>query len=353
MSQDQDLVITVLETATIFEGKDSSYRYDITQEGILGGWASDEVVEEARRHLPTWPNARVAVDAEEKVAGCVVALLQDYGLSATRLEPQAEAAPTIEFSRPVDASPPPVRRAQPEGFKLHPFHLGIAVVIVAVLGISWWVMKNVISFVAPEDMMAAAVSSSVTAPPTIEVGADTGGPTEVSTEVPPVPSPILITSSVTPTELPMEHLSLGQMSVRLPPGYQLHEEEGGSGLVVATGPDEDLRILLAGDPIHAATPTSIYEEVEAMIAADPALRPVPAMGVTRPEKVITYAEDPGDGSQVTWAVWVAGPYYYSVGCHSRREPSIPQRAACRAAAQSLEKTFEEAGNPAEEIGVGG
>lgn len=101
---------------------------------------------------------------------------------------------------------------------------------------------------------------------------------------------------------------------------------------MAVGDDPGLRIHLAADPVHSVPAAAIYQEIAAMITADPALSEVAAPAEDQP---LIYREDPGDDSQVIWTTWVADEHQFSVGCHTRQEPTTPQRAACRMAVDSL------------------
>lgn len=67
------MTITVLETATIFEAEETIYRYDLPGTGIVEGWATAGVVEQAQSQLPDWPDAEITIDADDDV----VALLSE------------------------------------------------------------------------------------------------------------------------------------------------------------------------------------------------------------------------------------------------------------------------------------
>src|SRR5690625_4031786 len=60
-----DLTITVLDTATIFEGPESIYRYDLPGTAVVEGWALSGVMEQAQKLLPAqWPEVSIAVVAD-------------------------------------------------------------------------------------------------------------------------------------------------------------------------------------------------------------------------------------------------------------------------------------------------
>ena len=85
------------------------------------------------------------------------------------------------------------------------------------------------------------------------------------------------------------------MSLVLPQGFRTSVEDG---LVTATGEDPNLRILLAADPLFNVPVDALFGEIKAQIDADPALKD-PSEDAGR----LTYTEDPGDGSRVTWLMW--------------------------------------------------
>ena len=60
-----DLTITVLDTATIFEGPEAIYRYDLPGTAVVEGWALSGVMDQAQKMLPAqWPEVTVAVVAD-------------------------------------------------------------------------------------------------------------------------------------------------------------------------------------------------------------------------------------------------------------------------------------------------
>mgnify|MGYP001086862412 FL=1 len=59
------LIITILDAATIYEGPETVYRYDLPGTGIGDGWALSPVVEQCSKICgPQWPEvtAEVIVD---------------------------------------------------------------------------------------------------------------------------------------------------------------------------------------------------------------------------------------------------------------------------------------------------
>ena len=64
------ITVTILDAATIFEGPDSVYRYDLPGTGIVEGWALGQVMDQISKLAgPSWPD----------VEACVVAGLVRHG----------------------------------------------------------------------------------------------------------------------------------------------------------------------------------------------------------------------------------------------------------------------------------
>jgi hypothetical protein len=84
-------------------------------------------------------------------------------------------------------------------------------------------------------------------------------------------------------------------------------------------------------------PAAVRREVEEMVEHDPQLTAQSDEQMRGPEIVTqTYREDPGDGSSVLWVTWVQQNNQVSVGCHSKTNATIPQKAACRMAVETLQ-----------------
>src|SRR5699024_12741268 len=72
-----DLTITVLDTATIFEGPESIYRYDLPGTAVVAGWALSGVMEQAQKLLPAQsPDVSIAVAADSSGAPMAHAALR-------------------------------------------------------------------------------------------------------------------------------------------------------------------------------------------------------------------------------------------------------------------------------------
>ena len=71
------------------------------------------------------------------------------------------------------------------------------------------------------------------------------------------------------------------------------------------------------------------EQLLADIEADPEVELVDTDGVA-----VTYLERAADASQALWRTWPDGAVQLFVGCHTRLEPTVVQRATCRMAMES-------------------
>ncbi|AKA96001.1 type VII secretion-associated protein [Corynebacterium ulcerans] len=339
MNKPYDLVITVLDTATVFEAAEDAFRYDLTSAGIKEGWALDKIVEQAKQLLPQWPAATIQIIAETTVKGILAEQLLEHGVSveaaSTREVSYTKREPTqsdhVEYTREPqpDAEAHDARRktvrAKTLSFsrialaeKLHPLHGLLVVLVITVAVVSWWAMGKGLKNPSPESPVQSIEDRELSS-------------TQSSyTETKPVP-----TASVTSSSNNDVVLHHARIQVLLPSDYHLAEKEGTSGMVVATGDDPELRIFLSIDPVGSTAVEAIYAELDAMITHDPTLTHGQTLGITKPTRLVSYEERPGDGSYAHWWSWVDQEHVYSVGCHSKQMSTIPQRAVCRKAVESV------------------
>lgn len=357
------LVITVLDAATIYEGPETIYRYDLPGTGIAEGWALEAVLDQAEKVCGVeWPDISVDVVAdpsgtEVSVEAVSILRRQLAGAGATVQEPEpsppsvsvaASAAPsssrsvvgtqhedlgdedaaTAELSRPARRGRS--HRAAESRWSallggIDPFYIAIAVMVLVVAGVSWWAVGR-------KDAAVAASTPDQTAEGASAASGTSGMASNPSTEAHPEGP----AEGAGAEETGSRQLRPGQqaidvegMSLVLPQGFRTSVEDG---LVTAAGEDPNLRILLAADPLFNVPVDALFTEIKEQIESDPALRdPVEDSGR------LTYTEDPGDGSRVTWMMWEDKGHQMSVGCHTKFEPNVVQKAACRMAAESLVK----------------
>lgn len=364
------ITVTVMDAATIFEGPETVYRYDLAGTGIVEGKALGHVMDQiAKIAGSAWPDVDVSVIADPsgtavsreavtiltrqlEVAGARVRQQQD-ATPAPESTPVREAesaagapesAPTAQMDISTDrtettADPGTGARAGKEqgtGTRwadklrgwigaIDMFHVAIVVVILAVVGASWWAMGANASNDEDEGEAgatagSATVASAADSVPKEESGdggsddnadaaGDAGGDGELN-----------------PGE---KRLDIEGLSVVLPTGFQATVEEG---LVTATGEDPDLRILLAADSLFNVPARALFDEIKAQVDKDPELR-----DVSEDAGRLHYVEDPGDGSVVEWTIWEDTGHHMSVGCHTRHNANAVQKAACRMATESLSK----------------
>ena len=326
-----DLTITVLDTATIFEGPESIYRYDLPGTAVVEGWALSGVMEQAQKLLPAqWPEVSIAVVADSsggpmshEAVKIIRRQLQVHNVTLVDREPVAVGAiydepPQREQREPREETDI-VRPVLEEETLLSRLldNKGlmaiIAGVVVVVIMLVWLLLRGS----GHQQQEALAGTVSIAATPGVTTPAVT-----TAAQTPP-------TSSSAPAH---QSIEAGGLRVLLPEGFSHTEEDG---LVTATGQDPNLRILMVMDPLYAVPANALFAEVRAQIDSDETLSdPHEANGR------LSYIERPGDDSEVKWTTWVEDDQQISLGCHTREEPSMAQRAACRMASESIETVPE-------------
>ncbi|WP_237791486.1 type VII secretion-associated protein [Corynebacterium accolens] len=378
------ITVTVMDAATIFEGPETVYRYDLAGTGIVEGKALGHVMDQiAKIAGSAWPDVDVSVIADPSGTAvsreAVTILTRQLDVAGARVRQQEatpapestpareaesaageagassaagaapafadapEPAPTAQMDISTDrtettADPGTGARAekgQGTGTQwadklrgwigaIDMFQVAIVVVILAVVGASWWAMganasNDEDAGEAGTTAGSATAASAADSVPKEESGGgsddnadaagDAGGDGELN-----------------PGE---KRLDIEGLSVVLPTGFQATVEEG---LVTATGEDPDLRILLAADSLFNVPARALFDEIKAQVDKDPELR-----DVSEDAGRLHYVEDPGDGSVVEWTIWEDTGHHMSVGCHTRHNANAVQKAACRMATESLSK----------------
>lgn len=378
------ITVTVMDAATIFEGPETVYRYDLAGTGIVEGKALGHVMDQiAKIAGSAWPDVDVSVIADPSGTAvsreAVTILTRQLDVAGARVRQQEatpapestpareaesaageagapsavaaasaladapESAPTAQMDISTDrtettADPGTGARAekgQGTGMRradklrgwigaIDMFHVAIVVVIFAVIGASWWAMGANASN-DEEDGEASTTAGSATAASAADsVPTDeSGGGSDGNADA---AGDAGGDGELNPGE---KRLDIEGLSVVLPTGFQATVEEG---LVTATGEDPDLRILLAADSLFNVPAKALFGEIKAQVDKDPELR-----DVSEDAGRLHYIEDPGDGSVVEWTIWEDTGHHMSVGCHTRHDANAVQKAACRMATESLSK----------------
>ena len=326
-----DLTITVLDTATIFEGPESIYRYDLPGTAVVEGWALSGVMEQAQKLLPAqWPEVAIAVVADSsggpmsheavkiirrqlQVHNVTLVDRESVAVGATYDEPpqreQREPREETDIVRPVLEEETLLSRLLD--------NKGFMAIIAGVVVVVIMLVRLLVRGSGHQQQEAHAGTVSIAATPGVTTPAVT---TAAQTPT---------TSSSAPAH---QSIEAGGLRVLLPEGFSHTEEDG---LVTATGQDPNLRILMVMDPLYAVPANALFAEVRAQIDSDETLSdPHEANGR------LSYIERPGDDSEVKWTTWVEDDQQISLGCHTREEPSMAQRAACRMASESIETVPE-------------
>lgn len=347
-NSDSRLVITVLDSATIFEGAETVYRYDLPGKGIVEGWALSEAMDQIAKSCGAqWPESilEICVDSSSTAVSyeAVEILARQCAAAGAQLsidvgQPQHGAAPeTLQEdkepkapSRQSDGAHS-LRGTNWKGLtgparllrQIDLFHLAIATVVLGVAAVSWWAL----GLKAEAETTPSAQDSEAPSPQAItdspeaetalgeEAGEDLGAGASLEDSDSP--------------DLESLRIEAEGISVALPSGFHISVDQG---LITATGEDPDLRVLLAADPLFQVPPEMLFQELRAEIEREETLdESVEHAGR------LSYKELPGDGSQVAWTTWTDLGHQLSVGCHTKVEPTVVQKATCRMATESLRK----------------
>ncbi|MDK4232649.1 type VII secretion-associated protein [Corynebacterium accolens] len=386
------ITVTVMDAATIFEGPETVYRYDLAGTGVVEGKALGHVMDQiAKIAGSAWPDVDVSVIADPSgtavsreavtivkrqldVAGARVqqsdatpapestpvreaesaageAGAPSAVAAASALADAPESAPTAQMDISMEHTESGMetetgtgtgtgtgkRAGKERGTStrwadklrgwigaIDMFHVAIVVVILAVVGASWWAMganasDNEDGGEAGTAAGSATAASAADSVPKEESGGGSDGNADAAGDAGG-------DGELNPGE---KRLDIEGLSVVLPTGFQATVEEG---LVTATGEDPDLRILLAADSLFNVPAKALFGEIKAQVDKDPELR-----DVSEDAGRLHYIEDPGDGSVVEWTIWEDTGHHMSVGCHTRHNANAVQKAACRMATESLSK----------------
>lgn len=303
-----DLRITVTDSSTVITGAANVHRYDAP--------TTREIAGTVRSVLGPAPNgAQVHIAADAQRLRELAHALSDYDIELSTetletLEPPEAPAPSV-FSTPMpDDAPtdsfsaiPPERDSRSGTWIV----AGVVAVVALVSAGTIWM------FAGGGDAEPAA-AEPVAEP---EAGPDR--------DLTPPPGEAERTSI---SEKPTVRLEHDGLSVELPAGYALDAHEG---MWRATGDDPNFRLNIAVEHLYQLPARTMAEQLIADIDADADLELIDTDGVR-----VTYLERAGDGSQTLWETWPSGADQLFIGCNSRHEPTVVQRATCRMALQSAE-----------------
>lgn len=330
---DDALTITVLETATVFDGPDTVYRYDLPAAGIVTGWALDGVVDQVKQmYSLSWPDVEIVVDAAPEPTEALVTALLNKGAAAYPVEAIREAAAEEERAA-ADPDPTVVRRSDPPGAatRLAMGNRGFVVLAAcaagALLALCGWLLIS--SGAAPPGAPAAPAGEAApaTTPP---ASRGPGGQREDADPqiAPENPDPDASDAGENrgPGGGPRE---VGEFVVDVPAGFRVGP--GGDGAELLEDPDGRLRVYLSAADAGGLELEDALVELNGAIREDEALEFLP--GGEQGSR-ITYLERPGDGSEVRWTTWLTDGRHVSVGCHTPAEPGEEELAACERIAAS-------------------
>ncbi|AZA09948.1 type VII secretion-associated protein [Corynebacterium pseudopelargi] len=290
------LSISVLDAATIFEGPDTLFRYDLPGSGIVEGWATEAVIEQGKELLHGWEHGCVELIGEGEAIEILKAELLAAG--AQVIEPEAQLMREEEKPQAVPQLAMKRERGASKRQKIA-WGLIASVALLAVIA-SWrWLASDD----APAPIEAAATPNSSTV--------------QATSTPPPAPKGPVLRS-----------MELDGLRVKLPVDFGLAPRDGD---VMATGDDPNLRILLSKE-----TPGRSLSNTLDAVRVDDSLEVLEANTRLANAPAVVYLERADDGSEVRWTQWQRGEHMLFVGCQTRQAASSQQLAACDQAVASLE-----------------
>lgn len=289
-----ELRITATDASTVITGAANIHRFDAP--------TSREIAGTVRSVLGPDPHgAPVHIAADPQRLSELTHALADYDIDLTT-EPLQPVAPTPDDTPEPFHRPPPPEQESRSGV---------------------WIIAAVVAAVA---LACAAVIWGLTS-----------GKAQSSGEAEPPPSQPPETQS-TPVSSPAqeeeeaEQSSIGierdGLTVQLPAGFTLEADDD---MWRATGSDPNFRLQIAVEHLYQLPARTMADQLLADIETDPEVELVDTDGIS-----VTYLERAGDGSQSLWRTWPNGTVQLFVGCHTRTEPTVVQRATCRMAMESAE-----------------
>lgn len=319
------ITVTAMYAATIFEGEDNVYRYDLPLSAIQEGRAVSDVVDQVRAMtVNTWPNVNVLIDAPGQAGPTLLAAFQKSGVTVSYVDGVEPIGSASTGQRPFDSPVYQASAAQSGRERtrsiLRPFHMVIMAVVVTVCAISWWAIGKT---TVPDTINSLDAQSSedgfgdIIPPP---VDAD-------SSSVVPMPEEDPVEDTVQ-----MVSITQGLTTIELPVGYEV-TKVGESGLVTLTGNDPDFRVLMAANPM--AEEKLSLANIAQRVANSSTFAARPNESFVGGRNVVSYMENPSDGSTAHWYVWGESGHQMSVGCHWRKSVGPERQEDCETAVRTL------------------
>lgn len=287
-----ELRITATDASTVITGAANIHRFDAP--------TSREIAGTVRSVLGPDPHgAPVHIAADPQRLSELTHALADYDIELTT-EPLQPVAPTPDDTPEPFHRPPPPEQESRSGV---------------------WIIAAVVAAVA---LACAAVIWGLTSGKS--PGEEEPPPSQPpETQSAPVSSPVQEEERAEQTSISIERDGL---TVQLPAGFTLEADDD---MWRATGDDPNFRLQIAVEHLYQLPARTMAEQLLADIEADPEVELVDTDGIS-----VTYLERAGDGSQSLWKTWPNGTVQLFVGCHTRAEPTVVQRATCRMAMESAE-----------------
>lgn len=287
-----ELRITATDASTVITGAANIHRFDAP--------TSREIAGTVRSVLGPDPHgAPVHIAADPQRLSELTHALADYDIDLTT-EPLQPVAPTPDDTPEPFHRPPPPEQESRSGVWI--IAAVVAAVALACATVIWG--------------LTSGKSSGEAEPPPSQ-------PPE--TQSTPVSSPAQEEERAEQTSISIERDGL---TVQLPAGFTLEADDD---MWRATGSDPNFRLQIAVEHLYQLPARTMADQLLADIETDPEVELVDTDGIS-----VTYLERAGDGSQSLWKTWPNGTVQLFVGCHTRTEPTVVQRATCRMAMESAE-----------------
>ena len=287
-----ELRITATDASTVITGAANIHRFDAP--------TSREIAGTVRSVLGPDPHgAPVHIAADPQRLSELTHALADYDIELTT-EPLQPVAPTPDDTPEPFHRPPPPEQESRSGV---------------------WIIAAVVAAVA---LACAAVIWGLTSGKSS--GEEEPPPSQPpGTQSAPVSSPVQEEERAEQTSISIERDGL---TVQLPAGFTLEADDD---MWRATGSDPNFRLQIAVEHLYQLPARTMADQLLADIETDPEVELVDTDGIS-----VTYLERAGDGSQSLWKTWPNGTVQLFVGCHTRAEPTVVQRATCRMAMETAE-----------------